>query len=114
MNINELPESVVKDIKAKLGHFSEARVWKKGEEYKVVAHIGISASKSAWEFVSEFSSAEVFSNEERIINYVNNFKDFPYCVDKDHLTYRGKKDYKAIRSNWNEVTLNNDGNLVFS
>ena len=114
--LENLPAEVIADVKQTLGAFSEARVWKKEgkDEYRVVAHVGLSASKDDWNYVDTFTSEEIFTPSERIINYVKNFKDFPYRVGKDLLTYKGEKDYSAIRSDWTEVTLNENGDLAFS
>ena len=124
--LENLPAEVIADVKRTLGAFNEARVWKKEgkDEYRVVAHVGLSASKDDWNYVDTFTSEEIFTPNERILNYVRNFRDFPFRVgpafnanggfNKELLTYKGDKDYKAIRSDWTEVTLNENGDLAFS
>tara|TARA_R110000787_G_scaffold59374_1_gene134614 strand:- start:203 stop:565 length:363 start_codon:yes stop_codon:yes gene_type:complete len=112
--LNTLPANAIADLKSTLGAFSKAHVWKKGEEYKVVAHIALSAGDNEWNYIDTFTSSEIFTPSERILNYVRNFRDFPFRAGKDHLTYKGEKDYKAIRSDWTEVTLNENGDLAFS
>ena len=121
--LNTLPASTIADVKSTLGAFSKAHVWKKGEEYKV-APIALTAGKNEWNYVDTFISTEIFTPSERILNYVRNFRDFPFRVgpafnanggfNKELLTYKGDKDYKAIRSDWTEVTLNENGDLAFS
>lgn len=122
--LNTLPANTIADLKSTLGAFSKAHVWKKGEEYKVVAHIALSAGANEWNYIDTFTSEEIFTPSERILNYVRNFRDFPFRVgpafnanggfNKELLTYKGEKDYKAIRSDWTEVTLNENGDLAFS
>ena len=112
--LNTLPASAVADLKSTLGAFNKAHLWKSGEDYKVVAHIMLSARDSEWSYVDTFTSEEIFTPNERILNYVRNFRGFPFRVGKDHLTYKGDKDYKAINSGWTEVTLNENGDLAFS
>ena len=111
--LNTLPDSTIADVKSTLGAFSKAHVWKKGEEYKV-APIALTAGKNEWNYLDTFISSEIFTPSERILNYVRNFRHFPFRAGKDHLTYKGEKDYKAINSDWTEVTLNENGDLAFS
>ena len=111
--LNTLPASAVADLKSTLGAFNKAHLWKSGEEYKV-APIALTAGKNEWNYLDTFISSEIFTPSERILNYVRNFRDFPFRAGKDHLTYKGEKDYKAIRSDWTEVTLNENGDLAFS
>lgn len=76
----------------------------------VCAHTSISSSDQGRIYLGELTSKDLFTLEERMLNYVRSFRDFPVCCD---YAYKGKKDWQALKSDWTKVELVN-GDLVFS
>lgn len=114
-----LPASFVAEVKQTLGAFSKAYITynKETGEYDHSCSVTLSANPNrSIEHLGTVYSHEVFNEYEQIINYVKNFKSFPYYAGNDGgkpLTYTGKKDWQALNSDWNDVIMDNDGNLQF-
>ena len=128
----DLPAAVVARLKQHLTAYSEAQVTFKrsatkpanvasyqiyieGEGvYTIGASICLSGSRDeAISSLGWFQARDLLTEAERITGYVRQFRDYPYRAGKDHITYHGHKDYKQMRSNWADVELNGNGNLVF-
>lgn len=60
-----------------------------------------------YKFVGEYTSKEVFTEDERVVNYVENFHAYP-------TSYKGKRNYKWLKSlTWNDkIRFDENGNLV--
>ena len=111
MNLNTLPLSVQEDVRASLCAYSTVYVTLKADgKYNVTAALVLHNGPYD-KFIGEFTCKEVFTLEERIVNYVNEFRDFPY-----HRTngahYTGKKDWAALNSDWTKAEMV-DGNIIF-
>ena len=109
MNINNLPQSVQDDIRSWLCTFSEVTVYQKANgEYNVRACTVLSNGQSD-KYIGEYTAKEVFTVEEQIVNYVNEFRDYPFSRE---YKYTGKRDYLALQGDWTQAELV-DGNIVF-
>jgi len=102
----DLPESVQESVKDTLRAFHRTSVYRKadGTHYDTtsfVIHTGVYD-----EFIAEFTDAEVFTDEERILNYVNTFRSYP-------VEYKGLKNWPALNREWTSAHFA-DGNIVFS
>ena len=110
MNINNLPQSVQDDIRSRLCAFSEVTVWQNANgEYDVRACIILGNGQSD-KYIGEYTAKEVFTVEEQIVNYVNEFRDYPFDPD---YKYTGKHDWKALQSDWTQAEMV-EGNIVFN
>ena len=111
MYINTLPLSVQEEVRSVLMAFSTVYVTLKADgKYTVDAHITLHNGPYD-QFIGEFTCKEVFTLEERILNYVNEFRSFPYrCTNGAH--YTGKKDWEALNSDWTKAEMV-DGNIIF-
>jgi hypothetical protein len=111
-NFNQLPEDVQFDVQDELECYSKCFVFKKADgSYQVTPSVCL--HNGAYdEYIGEYFAADVFSDEQKIINYVKNFRSFPWnCSDGTH--YEGKKDWAALGSDWTNLEMVN-GDLVFS
>ena len=54
--------------------------------------------------VGTYRASDVYTEEERIVNYVNEFHDFT-------MSYKGKRDYSMIKD-YNATFKMVDGNIV--
>ena len=109
---NTLPASVQSEAKNILKAFNTVYIELNGDsqEYEVSAHVCLHNGKYN-KFIGQYNSIDVFTIEDRILNYVREFREFPYhCSNGAH--YEGKKDWKALNSNWVDVKLVN-GDLEF-
>jgi len=111
MQLNNLPQSVQEDVRSVLMAYSTVYVTLKADgKYNVTAALVLHNGPYD-QYIGEFTSKEVFTLEERIVNYVNEFRDFPYrCTNGAH--YTGKKDWAALQSDWSKAEMI-DGNIVF-
>ena len=111
MNINELPINVQDEIKNTLKAFTKAHCWFANGEYHVSAGIAIKAQYAPDDrYIGTWTPADVFTDEERIINYIESFHDYP-------IEYKGKRDYKmldSIGNNWKVKFKMVNGNLVIA
>ena len=129
----DLPAAVVARLKRHLTAYSEAQVTFKpsatkpanvanyqiyieGEGvYAIGASICLSNSRNdAISSLGWFEARDLLTEAQRIIGYVRQFRDYPYRAGKDHLTYRGHKDYRQILSNWTDVKFDDNSNLIFT
>lgn len=111
MNFANLPLNVQSEIKSTLSAFSECTVTQKESgDYKVmtctVVHNGVYDKH-----IGRYKAEDVFTVEERIINYVKAFKDYPFMVNG--ITYKGTQDWQMLNSNWKDVIMNDNGDLEF-
>jgi len=110
MNIKNLPDSVQQDIRSSLRAFSTVDVWQKANgEYTVSASVFLSAGPSP-KYIGEYKAEEVFTMDERIVNYVNAFRSYPFT---HKLRYTGKEDNRVLRDDWTVAEMV-DGNIVFN
>lgn len=90
-NFNELPQDVQNKIKATLHVYDKAHVVYEYGEYHVSSGICLKAEYAAdHKFIGTYTAEELFTEEERIENYINTFNDYP-------ANYKGKRDYQMLK-----------------
>ena len=100
---NSLPQEVQEEIKNRLKAYDDVDVWFEYGRYT----FGTSLTKTYapdHRFVGTYRATDVYTEEERIVNYVNEFHDYP-------ITYKGKRDY-AMLKDYNATFKMVDGNIV--
>ena len=114
INFNTLPDDVQSEIKEWLKVYDETHVTFENGKYKVSSSVSIrSHYPDDFKVIGSYKADEIFTKEERMINYMVSFHDYP-------IEYKGKRDYLAkkeyeknhIGIEWT-VKLEN-GNFVFS
>jgi len=109
-----LPAPVVSDIKRHLGAYDTAYITRGSDgQYRYTAAI-ILHNGPYDEQIGTVYASEVLTEDESILAYVQNFRDYPYRAGKQSFTYKGEKDYKNLNSNWTSVDWDSEGNLVFA
>ena len=105
-NFNELTKEVQDKIKNYLKIYDEADVYFENGEY----HFGL-VLKSSYaddhKVIGTYKAKEIFTEEERIVNYIESFHEYP-------IFYKGKRDYRMlneIKGNWDVKFELVDGNL---
>lgn len=88
-NFNELPENIQTRIKSYLSAYGTVDVFFENGDYNfgtcLKAHYA-----ADHEYIGTYKASEIYSPEEMIINYVNNFHAFP-------IEYKGKRDYAILK-----------------
>lgn len=87
-NFNELPESLQGRIREYLRAYDTVHVTYENGTY----YFGTFLKKTYapdFEPIGTFKAKDIFTEEERILNYVNSFHDYP-------IQYKGKKDYRIL------------------
>lgn len=103
-NFNTLPIETQEKVKSILRAYDKAYVTYEYGEYKVSVGVAITATYAPdHKVIGTYEAREIFTEEERIENYVNSFNDYP-------IQYKGKRDYSLLRSG-KEFKLV-DGNIV--
>lgn len=108
MTINNLPEYVQVKVKNALKAYDRCYVVYEYGEYHVSAGIALKAKYAPdHEYIGEYKNTDVFTSDERIINYVESFHDYP-------IEYKGKRDYRMINAlTWDDkVKFDDSGNIV--
>ena len=106
-NLNTLPNEVQHEVKSILKAYDEVNVIFEYGEYNVSPGITLKASYAEdREFIGTYKAKEVYTEQERTINYVESFHDYP-------IWYKGKRDYKWVKNltNHDRVIFDNN-NLV--
>ena len=108
-DFNSLPNEVQEKVKKVLKAYDRVYVIFENGEYNVSVGIGIKKEyASDHEFIGEYKVDEIYTKEERIINYVESFHEYP-------IQYKGKRDYAWLNSltSWDcKVKFDENGNLV--
>lgn len=104
--IKNLPNAVQAHIISTLKAYDEIFVTYENGEY----HYGL-CLKSSYapdhKVIGRFKAEDIYTEEERIENYINEFKSYP-------ANYKGKRDYTIIKKMENERTFNkNDSTLTY-
>ena len=108
-DFNALPLSVQDEIKDLLKSYDKVHVVYEDKKYwlslttAVTDHYAFDTGR----YIGTYYADDVFSPDERILNYVNSFHSYP-------VEYKGKKDWDMIRSlTWNDrVKFDTDHNIV--
>lgn len=109
---NELPAEVREDVKRALRAYDRAYVIYEYGAYHTSVAIGLKAHYAEdHRVVGEYRADEVFTEDERIINYIESFHEYP-------IQYKGKRDYKIlheIEGNWEvKFKFDDEKNLVMA
>lgn len=109
-NLNTLPIAIQNEVKEVLKAYDETHVIYEYGEYHVDTGLALkTAYGSDHKFIGTFKANEVFSESERIINYVESFHDYP-------PQYEGNRDYKMMNevgTDWSaKFAFDVDGNIV--
>ena len=100
-----LPVNVQEIVKEYLKAFPCVDVIFENGDY----HFGGIAIKDSYpddyEVVGTYFAEDIYSNEERIINYVNEFRAYP-------VNYKGKRDYSILKNHNVKYIYDNEGNIV--
>lgn len=113
MKFNELPQEVQEQAKTRLRCYNRVFITYEYGRYCVSTGIGVYKSYAPdHKSIGTYTADEVFTPEERIINYVENFRDYP-------SQYKGKRDYRFLNSldtlkNGFKVKFNEEGDLVLA
>ena len=94
--LNKYSEKVQKEIIDTLKAYNECHVERHGTEYKVCVGWCLKAHYGDEEILDEFTADEIFTEDEKILNYMEVFHEYK-------ITYKGKRDYKMIheiKGNW--------------
>lgn len=87
---NELPVEIQEEVKGTLRAYDTCNVTFENGRYDVSPHSFLSAKRAAdYEFLGTYKVDEVFTESERICNYVSTFRDFPPF-------YKGERDYEML------------------
>lgn len=92
--LNELPQEIQIRIKNYLKAFDEVSVTFEYGEY----HFGtyLKATYGAdFEYIGAYKAKDIFTEKERIENYINEFHSYP-------IGYKGKRDYAMLKKMDNE------------
>ena len=103
-----LPLNVQEQAKKTLRSFDEVNVIFEYGEYHVSAGIAVKSHYADdHEYIGHYKADDIFTPEERIINYVESFHSYP-------VQYKGKRDYNMINSlTWDDrVKFDEEGNIV--
>lgn len=103
--LSSLPQEVQERVKNTLKAYDEVDVWYEYGRYT----LGTALTKTYapdHRFVGTYRASDVYTEEERIVNYVNEFHDFP-------MAYKGKRDY-AMLKDYNATFKMVDGNIVIA
>ena len=105
-NLGELPENLQNEIKDYLKIYNKVTVWYENGRY--LFDICIKKTYAAdHEFIGEYYADEIYTDEEKILNYVNEF----YCYPKQ---YKGKRDYSIFHTEKRETYKMVNGNIVIA
>lgn len=108
---NQLPLNVQTEVKETLSAYSECSVWRKNDGTMRVTTGTVLATSYDGDMIGRYKAADIFTPVERVINYVREFRDFPFHAG-DGIHYDGEKDYRALAGSWTDVEMV-DGNLKF-
>lgn len=107
---NELPNEVKELVKDRLKVYDRTYVIFEYGEYHVSSGLMLKNSYgSDHEFIGEYTAKEIFTPDERIINYIETFHCYP-------IEYKGKRDYKMIKEmTWeSKVRFDESKNIVLA
>lgn len=109
MRFNELPRDVQEKVKETLRCYPNCYVEYEYGEYHVSVGCGVYGRYAPdHKFIGRYKDKEVFTEKERILNYVNEFNSYP-------IEYKGKEDYALLRKAWDEkrkFKFDDNGDLV--
>lgn len=90
-NFNELPQEVQNEIKSWLHVYDKTFVVYENGKYNVSSAVCLKAHYAPdHEVIGEYHAEDIFTEEERIENYINTFYSYP-------IEYKGKRDYQMLK-----------------
>lgn len=104
--LNTLPNDIIEGVKSTLKAYDKCNVIYQNGKYNV--RVGYSLTKEYAEdfkFIGEFVKEEVFSENEIIENYINEFNCYP-------ANYKGAKSYTLVNKMREEKEFDWDNNTV--
>lgn len=111
-NFNELPVNVQNDIKNDLKAYSECHVVYEYGMYHVGCGVCLKNEYADdHEVIGTYHAEDIFTPNERIINYIESFHDYP-------IQYKGKRDYRMLKEIGNDWSVrfkfNETGDIVIA
>ncbi len=101
----QLPADTQKKIKDTLRAYDDVSVYFENGEYRFGTMLKESYAPDH-RYVGTYYAKELFTEQERMLNYVNEFQCYP-------IEYKGKRNYADFHTGKNEVfTMDDDGNIV--
>ena len=100
---NELPMEIQEEIREKLRAYEDVTVWFENGRY----NYGLLIKKEYapdQEYIGRYYAKDVYTEEERILNYCEQFHAYP-------IEYKGKRDYELIKD-WQANYKMLNGNIV--
>ena len=101
---NTLTTELQNEIKSTLSAYPSTSVYKKADGTLYSTNVVCIHTGDYDEFIAEFKEADIFTENEIIINYVESFRDYP-------TKYKGRRNYKELNGNWVKASLV-EGNLI--
>ena len=107
----QLPGGVQDKARNILKAYDEVNIIFEYGEYRVSAGLALTATYAPdHKFIGVAYAEDIFTEEERIINYAESFHEFP-------SNYKGKRDYRMMNSighDWSVRFKLENGNLVIA
>ena len=101
--LNELPKEVQEQVKSTLRAYSEVTVCFENGKYTFGLSIKAKYAPD-YEYIGTYYAKDVYTEEERIVNYCEEFHSYPY-------EYKGNRDYNLIKD-YNAKYKMVDGNII--
>lgn len=102
-NFNELPKEIQDEVKSKLRAYDKITVWFEYGRYTYGVTIKSKYAPDN-EYIGTYYAKDVYTEEERVINYCEEFHSYP-------PEYKGTRNYAVIRD-YNAKYKIVDGNIV--
>ena len=99
-----LPVDVQETIKDYLKVYNKVYVHYGNGEYRF-SYILKDYYAPGYRFIGEYYAEDIYSLEERILNYVNEYRSYP-------IEYKGVRDYSILKDYDARYTYDNEGNIV--
>lgn len=107
-NYEELTNEVKEQVKSVCRAYSEAHVEYYNGEYHVEAGVSLRAIyPDDFEVIGDYKAVDIFTEDERTINYVNAFHSYP-------VWYKGKRDYSLMRKMDEEKEIDMNAKTITS
>lgn len=88
----DLPQEAKDELRKALVAFPDASLWRQGDKYFTTEGVSIVKKYDddyGWEHIGKYHDYEVFSDKERVENYINTFRDYP-------PEYKGLRNYSLM------------------
>ena len=105
MLLETLPIDVQNEVKNTLKAFDRCNVTIEEGVYKVHTSYMLTSDNRDIQHLGEIHKDDVYSNDEKIVNYVNEFRCYP-------AEYKGEKDYTKVRDR-NLTAKMDNGTIIF-